>query len=321
MIKAVISKIHNETPKIRSFVLKPVGDAVLPTYSAGSHIKVIVPSKDDTSIKRSYSLFNSSVENQDYRIAVLKEEDGRGGSLFMHEGLAEGDEISFLGPDNDFPLIEGADEYVLIAGGIGITPILSMAQNLKAVGKKFHLHFIARDYENMPLIKEVIEAADGNITIYLDGGDIHKSIPLASVLSSPATGKHLYVCGPAGLIDATEKEAININWKSNQIHFERFSTPLAQEGDEAFTIKLASSNQIIEVSAEETILSALIAAGEDPLSDCEVGNCGICCTEVVDHEGEIQHRDNFLSEAQKTTNTQMCICVSRVKGGQITLDI
>jgi len=319
--KANIAAIRTETPVIKSFKLTPMDGERFPDYAPGAHIKVRVTLDGGQIEERAYSLYGENEGGAAYRIAVLKEDEGRGGSRFMHEALAEGDVLEFTGPTNDFVLDASATETILIAGGIGITPIVAMARALSAEGRAFTLHYAAKTHEDMALIEEVVRVADGRAALYFDGGDPSRGVPLDSILKAPGAGKHVYACGPGAMIDAVEETAQKQGWNAANIHFERFAAPEAAADDETFEVVVRSTGESLNVAPGTSILDALVAAGHDPLFDCGVGNCGICATKVMEHDGELQHHDNYLSPEKKASGDQMCICVSRVKGGRVVLDM
>ncbi|RCK46284.1 PDR/VanB family oxidoreductase [Thalassospira profundimaris] len=322
MPKAVIQQIHDLTNRIRGFDLVPADNSVtLPPCSPGAHIKVSVTDETGKQAKRSYSVINPG-QSDLYRIAVLREDNGEGGSRFMHETLEVGNIIEIDEPQNDFPLDPDATETILIAGGIGITPILSMAKQLQQDGANFTLHYSSRNHHDMALMSEVLDCAEGRCSLYFDGGDATRGMPLSALLGTPGANRHVYVCGPGGLIDAVLETARRNRWAPDNVHYERFTTPSAQLDDTGFEVHLAQSGKVFDVPVGKSILDVLIDEGIDPLYDCKKGNCGICTSVVLSHDGDLSHRDAYLSDSQKAQNDQMCICVSRMQSsGRLSLDL
>lgn len=322
MPKVAIQQIHDLTDRICGFDLVPVDtNSPLTPCPPGAHIKVQVKDAKGEPTTRSYSVINPG-QGDLYRIAVLRDDNGEGGSRFMHESLTAGNIIDIEEPQNDFPLDENAAKTILIAGGIGITPILSMAKHLQQTGADFTLHYSCRNHNDMALMTETLDHADGRCTLYFDGGDANRGMPLSTMLGTPEARKHVYVCGPGGLIDAVLETARRHRWTSDNVHYERFTTPTAQLDDTSFEVHLAQSGQTFEVPVGKSVLDVLIDEGIDPLYDCKKGNCGICTSSVLAHDGDLSHRDAYLSDGQKAQNNQMCICVSRMQSnGRLTLDL
>lgn len=287
----------------------------LPDYAPGAHIDVDV-GKGET---RSYSLMPaqlSGANNATYTLGILLEQKSMGGSKFMH-GLKNGDEISITPPKNDFPLHDDADFSLLFAGGIGITPILAMAAHLQSSGAEFALHYAGRTRAGLAFVADL--QAHMHDKLYMHYDDEQSALDIASVLSPAADHAHIYVCGPKGMIEAVQKQALACGYPQAQIHFELFATPSPQAGDTEFEIELASSGNTYIVPVGKTIVEVLEAAGEDPIYDCSRGDCGICQTGVI--SGEIDHRDVVLSETEKAAGDVMQICVSRAKGAKLVLDL
>lgn len=319
-MELVVQGTEDLATHIKGFTLADPSGAPLPAFAPGSHIKVAVRNGEGEAATRSYSLYNDPSEGR-YRIAVLLDEVGDGGSRFMHDSVHAGDHIDCTVPVCDFALDANVSDSILIAGGIGITPILSMVRKLAESKESFAVHYGAKTNAHMALRDELIAQADGRCAVYLDGGDSARGLSLASILRSPKPGTRVYVCGPSGLIDATIAVAAEKGWKSDQIRFERFAAPTVQSDDAAFAVTLAQSGETLDIAVDQTILSALIDAGVDPLYDCGSGNCGLCVQTVVAVDGDIDHRDAFLSDQQRQEGDQMCVCVSRIKGKSITLDL
>jgi phthalate 4,5-dioxygenase reductase component len=306
-----VSRVSAETPDIRLFELTAADGAELPEFSPGAHISVRAPN----GMIRKYSLCNDPAERERYVIAVLREPGGRGGSLSMVDEVKEGDEILVTPPRNDFPLVSSPAGYTFIAGGIGITPILSMMRHLKSsAGPKFKLYYCTRSKEKTAFYQQ-LSAPEfrGHVVMHHDGGDLDKALDLWPALENPRG--HVYCCGPRGLMDSVRD--MTGHWNASQIHFEAFSDAEAHKpNDRPFRVKLARSGAVFEVPAEKTILETIRAAGQEAPSSCESGTCGTCKTTLL--AGEADHRDLVLTNGER--NNHIMICVSRAKSDELTID-
>ncbi len=306
-----VSRVSAETPDVRLFELRAGDGTELPEFSPGAHISVRAPN----GAIRKYSLCNDPAERDRYVIAVLREPGGRGGSVSMTDGVREGDEILVAAPRNDFPLAPSPAGYTFIAGGIGITPILSMMRHLKSsAGPKFRLYYCTRS-KAQTAFHEQLSAPEfrGQVVMHHDGGDLARALDLWPVLENPKG--HVYCCGPRGLMDAVRD--MTGHWNASQIHFEAFGdAEVHKPDDRPFRVRLARSGAVVEVPAEKTILETIRAAGHEAPSSCESGTCGTCKTPLL--AGEADHRDLVLTEGERGSN--IMICVSRAKSGEITID-
>ncbi len=300
---------------VRSFVLRG-SDAPLPAFDAGAHINLYLPSGS----VRQYSLLGDPADRSGYRIAVKREENGRGGSREVHETLVPGARIEISAPRNNFVLYEQAATYILVAGGIGITPLLAMAYRLQALGKAFELHVCAQNREAVPFGDSLdrFPFAD-RIHVHLDAGG-RSSLDPDALLSGPRADRMLYICGPAGFMSWIRDEAVRRNWNERMVRTESFSAPIPEKTENhPFVITLGRSQRRIDVPGDSTMLEALNKAGLEVPYACAQGTCGTCITPVLD--GEVEHRDAYLSEAEKAENSAVCVCVSRARGKGITLDL
>jgi ferredoxin-NADP reductase len=309
-----VQQVDSLTPSIRRLLLTPANGTQLLEFAAGAHIGLHAQVGGRTLV-RAYSLVNMPGDNSHYEIAVQLEPNGSGGSRWVHQ-LSVGAELDVTAPRNEFALQPHACSHLLIAGGIGITPILSMARALNATGQSFELHYAAREAAAMAYRDEVMSLAGANC--WLDGGDPRSGMPLAGVIGVPQPGRHLYVCGPKGLTAAVLGKARELDWNEGQLHSELFTGALSASGDAAFEVVLAASGVTLSVSAETTILDAMLEAGLDPLFDCRRGDCGVCTTRVI--EGEPDHRDVCLSEKDHRSG-DFCPCVSRARSPKLVLDL
>ena len=305
-----------EAEGIASFELGRADGAALPAFSAGSHIDVQLPN----GITRQYSLCNDAAENHRYRIAVLRDAASRGGSAAMHDAVNVGDTLTISEPRNHFPLVH-AQKSLLLAGGIGVTPLLCMAQRLAAIGSDFDMHYCTRSPQRTAFRDEIAQSAfAAKVKFHHDDGPPSQRFDAARVLAQPNAGTHLYVCGPTGFIDHVVNTAKAQGWAPDHIHLEYFgAAPQDTSGDGGFDVKLASSGKVIRVEAQQTVVQALQAAGVDVLTSCEQGVCGTCLTRVL--EGECDHRDLYLTDEEKAANDQFLPCCSRAKGTMLVLDL
>ena len=286
--------------------------AQLPEFTAGSHLTVITPA----GMRRNYSLCNAPADRSHYQIAVKREANGRGGSRSMVDDVAVGTHLMASAPRNNFALDRRAKSFLFVAGGIGITPILSMMRHLKATGAApFHLYYCTRDAASTAFAAELADEFAGQFTLHHDGGDATQAFDFWPLFESP-TAAHVYCCGPRGLMEAVAD--MTGHWPSGSIHFESFGTGAAAQAENtAFDVRLRSSGQVIYVTRELSILDALRAAGISVRSSCESGTCGSCKTGLL--AGEADHRDMVLGDDERASNVM--VCVSRAKSAELVLDL
>lgn len=311
----IIQKIHQLTPTIRAFELVAANGTALPNFEAGAHIDVHLKN----GLTRQYSLSNCSSEKHRYVIGVLHDANSRGGSRCIHTEYREGDHLKIGEPRNLFEIHPQTKQAVLFAGGIGITPILSMAYRLKFANIPFELHYFVRSREMI--------AFYGNLTEYF-GDQVHFHIQdqpdtecnMAEVLGQSSPDRHLYVCGPTGFMQFVMSSAEQASWQSEQLHQEHFVAQKADtSNDEAFTIEVKGTGRRIEVLPEQTATEALIANGFDIPVSCEQGICGTCITRVV--EGTPDHRDMFMTDEEHALNDQFTPCCSRAKTKNLVIEL
>jgi vanillate O-demethylase ferredoxin subunit len=283
----------------------------LPLFAAGSHIDLEVA----PALVRQYSLLEDPAETGLYRIAVLRQANSRGGSRLIHEAVFPGSRVRFSAPRNSFPLIEDTDDYVFVAGGVGVTPILSMAHRLHRTGRRFTLHYCCRSQQAMAFARELEEAPFASRVRY-HFSDASRFDP-ASDLPRFGGGR-IYCCGPARLNDAVRAAAPSVGWPAERVHFEAFS---AHPGatDRQVRIVAARSGIELAVGRDQTLADAIIAAGIDLPLSCEAGVCGTCLTRVI--EGIPDHRDSYLTAEERAANDTMTPCCSRSLSDRIVLDI
>lgn len=316
-------------PLVRMLVLRAADGGPLPGFDAGSHLRVRVrvrvgPDGDPTGDPhdwREYSLIDlergAHVAPAAYRIAVRLETEGRGGSRFMH-GLQEGDEITVAPPRNDFPLADHAGCAVLVAGGIGVTPLASMAARCRALGRPVRMAYAGRSRGQMALLTELQALLGDALRVHADD-EQGAPLDVGALLDGCAPEDRLYVCGPQPLLDAVLAGALARAWPMERVRFELFTPAQPQAGDQAFELVLAHSGRSCTVAADQSILDCLIEQGCDPLFDCRRGECGVCAVPVL--EGEIDHRDHVLGASEKAAGNVIQICISRAKGPRLVLDL
>jgi vanillate O-demethylase ferredoxin subunit len=306
-----------EAEGICSFELVGTDGGLLPSFAAGSHVDVQVPG----GLTRQYSLCNDPTETHRYLIAVLRDAASRGGSAAVHDLLKEGDVLTISAPRNHFGLAHEAKKHLLLAGGIGVTPILCMAERLANTGVDFAMHYATRAPERTAFRQRIAASAfAARVQFHYDNGDAAQKLDLQKLLSQPENGTHLYVCGPKGFMDAVLNTARAAGWPEAQIHYEFFGAEVAKsDSDASFEIKLASSGRIVMVPKDQTVVQALAAAGVDIMISCEQGVCGTCLTRVL--EGVPDHKDSYLTPEEQAANDQFTPCCSRSKTPQLVLDL
>ena len=306
-----------EATDICSFELVSTDGRTLPAFSAGSHVDVHVPG----GLIRQYSLCNDSTESHRYLIGVLNDPASRGGSRAMHEALHEGDEIVISAPKNHFQLVHEAHRSVLLAGGIGITPILCMAERLATTGAEFEMHYCTRSPTRAAFKRRIESSAFASrVRFHFDDGDAAQKLDVAALLAAPASGTVLYVCGPKGFMDWVLGTARANGWPETQLRFEFFAAEVVtHDADASFEVKLASSGKVVVVPSDKTVAQALLEAGVEVPTSCEQGVCGTCLTRVI--AGEPDHRDMFLTPAEQQANDQFTPCCSRAKSPMLVLDL
>ncbi len=312
IIRARILEISELTSRIKSIRLVPEAGEKLPTAAPGAHIQVQLPDGGT----RDYSLVSfgaSAGPPESYTIAVQLEPKGQGGSRYMHE-LAVGDRVSFAPPKNGFPL--EIAPAVLLAGGIGVTPLISMAAALQAEDQPYTFHYTGRTASAMAYADKVREHF--NAVLHCDD-DPQTALDLAAIIQAVTPEQHLYLCGPRGMIEAAKTAAEQAGIPSARIHFELFDSATPGSGDTAFEVEILSSGQVFTIPPDKTIVEVLEAAGADVMYDCQRGDCGICQVDVI--SGTPDHRDVVLSETERDSGKVMQICVSRAKSPRLVLDI
>lgn len=306
-----------EAEDICGFELVSLDGSPLPAFSAGSHVDVVV----GPGLTRQYSLCNDPTESHRYQVAVLREPAGRGGSAAMHARVQVGDVVEISAPRNHFALAHEARRHLLLAGGIGVTPLLCMAERLAITGADFEMHYCTRSVARTAFRARIAASRFASqVHFHHDDGDASQKLDLAALLAPPDAGTHLYVCGPKGFMDAVLGTARTLGWADTHLHSEYFTAePVSTEGDQPFEVQLASSGRVIPVARDQTVVQALKAAGVEVVTSCEQGVCGTCLTRVID--GVPDHRDLYLTPEEQAANDQFTPCCSRAKTGRLVLDL
>lgn len=312
-----VARKRAEAQDICSLDLVAEPGHVLPAFSAGAHIDVHLPN----GLVRQYSLCNPPGNPGHYQIGVLRDAASRGGSQAVHDAVNEGSTLHISAPKNHFPLANDAAHHLLLAGGIGITPLLAMAEQLSRDGASFELHHASRSRERTAFVERMAVAPFAHqVHHHFDDGDTAQKLQIATLLQQAAPGTHLYTCGPQGFMDAVLGTARAQGWPEARLHFEFFgAAPVDTSGDGSFELEIASTGQVIVVKADQTALTALQAAGLDIPMSCEQGVCGTCLTGVK--AGTPDHRDLYLTPEEKAGNDQFLPCCPRACSTRLVLDL
>jgi hypothetical protein len=312
----VVSGVRQLTPQIRAYELRAADGGALPLAGAGAHLDLPLRLPDGREQTRRYSIASDPTRRDRYEVAVLREPKGNGGSAAVHDLYRVGLRLNVVAAGNDFALHEDGRPAVLVAGGIGITPLKAMAHALAARGTPFTLHYAARTARQFAFLDELRSLFGARLRLYnSEAGE--RLDPPALVAAAPAEAM-FYVCGPARLIEAMHAAAAARGVPPARLRHERFAVP-AVTGDRALVVELKRSGRTVRVAADQSILDAVQAAGVDAPAACRTGTCGTCAVKVLD--GQPEHRDSALTEEERASDRKMCICVSRAQGDRLTLDL
>ena len=295
----------------RLFQWRPVDGRPLPPATAGAHIDIHLPND----LIRQYSLISASATPSSYTVGIKKEAAGRGGSRALFDDVSVGDVLRIGVPRNNFALDETADYTVLIAGGIGITPIRCMALRLAALDRPWELHYCSRTREDAAFLDEL--AGHANVNLHIDEEAAGQFVDLARIVQRGSSTTHYYCCGPLPMLRAFEEATAAL--PPEQVHVEYFSAKEAGALTGGYVVELAHSGRTFEIDAGQSILKTLCAAGFNIPFSCEEGICGACETKVL--HGVPEHRDSVLSPAERAGGKTMMICVSGAKSGKLVLDL
>jgi ferredoxin-NADP reductase len=310
-LEVVLTAIRLAARGTNLYIFERPDGGVLPAVTPGAHISLMLPS----GVERQYSLTNYGDDLTEYVVGVKLDPNSRGGSLFMHNQLRVGTKIVIESPVNNFPLVEDAEHVVLVAGGIGVTPIYCIAKRLIELGRSWELHYSTRSRADAAFLKEFEQHEQ--VHFHFDDENEGKFLNVSGIVGKTPPNAHLYCCGPKPMLDAFEKASEGRS--PDHIHVEYF-TPKYEAADEGgFTVVLAHSEKEINVPEGKTILQVLREAGLDVPFSCDEGICGACETRVV--EGIPDHRDSILTESERKQNATMMICCSGSKSPKLVLDI
>lgn len=306
---------HDDRGDIARIRFAPKDGGPVVPFTAGAHLDIYLP---DLDLWRQYSLCSDPAETAFYEIGVLKDQASRGGSVAVHKSAIEGVDFKIEGPRNHFPLNEQAELSVLLGGGIGVTPMIAMAKRLQALGKDFVMHYCTRSEQGTAFLDE-LKAADfaDKIIFHFDDRDDAQRLDLTRDLPDATEGTHLYVCGPQGFMDWVISTAEGAGHATENVHREYFSADVDLSGD-SFEVECAESGVTVTVGADDTIAKALAAQGIKIEVKCEEGVCGTCMTDVI--SGDIDHRDQFLTDEEREDGDVIMACCSRGKG-KLVLDL
>lgn len=307
---ARVRAVKEETPSIRSIELEPADGGEWPEFEAGAHIDLELPN----GLVRQYSLINPGQPAR-YRIAVLRERKGKGGSAYIFDSLHEGDEVRVGGPRNNFPLVPGSRPVCLIAGGIGVTPLLAMARTLAGSDRPWRLHYCVRDEDGVGF-RDLLQQLGPNVRLHIDA-DAGGPPSLDDIIRAESTSDY-YCCGPRPMLDAFREATAAL--PAERVNLESFD-PVVLDGAEekSFEIELKRSGLRLTVPSDKSIIDVLEEAGIHVLYSCRNGQCGTCETVVLD--GIPDHRDSVLTDKEKGDGNTMMVCCSRAKTDELLLDL
>lgn len=310
--RCILAAVTKLTTDISTFSFKTLG-APLSALEPGTHIDVRL----GEGMVRQYSPFEWSDDFLNFSIAVKREDSGRGGSLKMHQ-IQVGEELEIGGPRNNFRLQQGGGHYTMIAGGIGVTPIYSMARHLQETGANFRVYYLVQN-RKMAAFDALFEELDLGGKYHIHCDDENGFMDFKEVFNHTPANSEVYVCGPEPMLNAVLDASAAL--RAGNIHFERFSATDNMEHDpnEAFKIRIDSSGEVFSIGPGDTILEVLQENGFELEFGCSQGLCGSCIVDVL--EGTIDHRDSILTPQEQAQNDCMCICVSRAKTKHLLLDL
>jgi vanillate O-demethylase ferredoxin subunit len=313
-LQLAVERFEGLCEDVIALTLAPASGTTLPPAGPGAHIDVHLPN----GLVRQYSLISASPAR--YEIAIQREAASRGGSQWLFDHVRAGLRLDIGPPRNNFPL-HPATFYRFIAGGIGITPILSMIRQLARDRVPYSLIFCTRSPERTPFREELAsEPHLGKVSFVHDGGVPERGLDVARAVAGPEAGARLYCCGPNSLMDAVRERALAAGWEAGRLHFESFrAPPQTAGGNRSFTVVIASTGQELAVPEDRTILQVLRDAGYAVDSACEDGVCGTCQVGVL--EGVPDHRDSVLSQAEREAGNVIQVCCSRAAGDRLVLDL
>jgi ferredoxin-NADP reductase len=313
-LAVTVTDIVPVTDLVTRFVFKRTDGGLLPTFSGGAH--TVVEMRGDNTVRMNpYSLMSDPMDQSAYTISVRRDNDGRGGSVFMHTCVNIGDQMVISHPVNLFSLDLRAKKQLFIAGGIGITPFLAQIKQSERLGGRWELHYASKSKALAAYGDDLLAKHPSDVNVYYS--DQGQRIDTARLLDGQPIGTHVYVCGPKSLIDHVRTTAAAHGWPRENIHYEEF---LAPQPGKPFEVKLAISNKVVHVGEQESLLEAMERSGVDAPYLCRGGACGQCETQVIDYTGNFIHRDHWLDDAEHASGAKIMPCVSRFEGKTLVLD-
>jgi len=317
-IPVVVTEVITETRDVKRFVLAPEGRETLPPFAAGAHVEV----SPAQGVTRQYSLLGDPADRSCYQLGIRKEAHGRGGSSAMHDLVGPGTRLEIGLPRNNFALSVGTGRHLLLAGGIGVTPLLAMASELARRGADFRLHYFVRSQGELAFRDLLIaRGLNGRVEFHFSLNPPVLNEFLADLLAGAAPEDQIYMCGPGPFMELVTEIATETGWTQQQIHFERFTAepPAAMENAAGFVVRLASDGREIPVAEGQSVIAALRAHGVAIETSCEQGICGTCITRVI--EGMVDHHDLYLTDEERDEQNLFAPCVSRALSKYLVLDL
>jgi dimethylamine monooxygenase subunit B len=305
--------VEQVTPVIKAFTMARCDGEPFSPFSAGSHV-VVSMSNEERTHKNPYSLVSNSADFKQYRIAVRREANGRGGSAFMHDKVEVGTELEIGNPYNLFPVHWLARKHLFVAGGVGITPFMAFIRDMKTTHSNFELHYAVRSEKHGAFAEELRSENPGKVFIYNHSND--EILDFNKLLGKQPLGTHVYVCGPHRMVGDVLRISESRGWPQSAVHSEEFKAP---DSGEAFTVKLARSQREIYVGERESLLEALERSNVEIPYSCRGGACGFCKCGVV--SGTPEHRDYYLTAEEKASNKHIMPCISRATDDSLVLDL
>ncbi len=311
----ILTEIITLNDLVKRFNFKRKDGKPLPPFSGGAHI--ILEINDNGVLRKNpYSLMSSPSDTTTYSISVRRDDQGRGGSLFLHNQLKTDTPMRISAPVNLFPLDWRATKHLMIAGGIGITPFIPQMEQLTAASKQFELHYATKSNALASYADQIQNRFPTQSHLYYD--DDQQSIDLNQLLKKQPSGTHLYICGPKGMINWVKDTAYRYGWPKESIHYEEFLAPIPGK---PFQVILEKSHKSFVVDEHQSLLEAIEATGIEPPYMCRGGACGQCETQVLSHEGELIHHDQWLTKQERQDGQKIMPCVSRCSGSSLVLNL
>jgi ferredoxin-NADP reductase/predicted pyridoxine 5'-phosphate oxidase superfamily flavin-nucleotide-binding protein len=318
-LRLMIAGVRILSPRVRAYALKAADGSSLPVFDPGAHVSIPVRLPDGTQDRRHYSIASDPDDPRLWEIAVQREDNGLGGSLFVHSHYHVGDIVNCVSPRNGFELHTDARPAVLLAGGIGVAPLRCMALALLRDERPFALHYAARSSAEAPYLAELLREMPQQLHTYWSDHGPSGRMDMPGIVSAAPSGAVFYVCGPERMLNAFLELSLKAGLADERVRLERFIAPTSSSTDRPFEVQLGRGGKVLGVPVGTSILDVMLASGMHPPYDCKVGTCGTCAVKVL--EGEPDHRDVVLSRSERERDKLMCTCVSRSTGKRLVLDM